>query len=366
MSPIPWWSRSRYPGELLETEWKERDGLTCCYPTYWSIPRATPIHAWGMYRSLFRHVAKVREEFKFDVILATWAYPDVVAAARIARELGVPLVAKVHGSDINELATFPRLRRQIRWALSEAHRVIAVSRALGDKLRELGVPEDRILVQPNAVNGERFSIRDVSVARAELGLPLGRKLIGFIGRLSHEKGLDLLLDAMAQLVRDGMDDTDLLVVGDGAESASLSRQARSLDLDARVRFVGSRLPAEVPHWLSACDVICLPSRREGCPNVVIEALASGRPVVGCRVGGVAELLDDRNGVLVEPESAGSLAAGVRTAFGRVWEPAALRETVPFLSWDAVARSVFTVLREAVDATRPAPRGSSAGARLPGP
>jgi glycosyltransferase involved in cell wall biosynthesis len=350
ISPLPWWSRLRYPAELFHAPWTTVNGITSCYPTYWSVPRLGSLHAWGMYHSLAGRVANLHREFDFDVILGTWAYPDVVAAARLARKFDVPFVAKVHGSDINEVARIAPIREQIREALSTAHRVIAVSAALAAKVRDLGVPAERIYVQHNAVDGARFVIRDAHSVRSKLGLPLDRKLVGFIGRLSREKGLDLLLDAMAALMKADAPPADLVVVGGGAEATALRQHAEALGLQEKVRFVGPRLPAEVPEWISACDVICLPSRREGCPNVLIEALASGIPVVGCRVGGVPELLDDENGVLVDPENVTALANGISAALRRHWQPAALRRSVRSLDWETVAVNVYGVLKDAVAAT----------------
>ncbi len=356
ISPLPWWLRLRQPAELTHAPWMNVDGIQSCYPTYWSLPRLAPLHAWGMYRSLLGRVTRLREEFEFDVILATWAYPDVAAAARIARAFRVPFVAKVHGSDVNALSQIKSIRGQMRDALSAAHRVIAVSAALGDKLHDLGVPRERIVVQHNAVDGARFMIRDAAPVRAKLGLPADRVLLGFVGRLSQEKGLDLLLESMAILVREGPPNVDLVVVGGGKEAESARQQADRLGLRGRVRFVGSGLPAEIPQWLSAFDYLCLPSRREGCPNVVLEALASGKPVVAFRVGGVPELLDERSGVLVEPENVAAFAAGIRAALKRTWDAGALRQSVPALGWESVAQTVVRLLEDAIRAREQLPHG----------
>ncbi len=100
--------------------------------------------------------------------------------------------------------------------------------------------------------------------------------------------------------------------------------------------------------MSACDLFCLPSDMEGCPNVVLEALASGRGVVASRVGGIPELVTDgKNGVLVPPRDPEALAAGLAAALGRVWDPASQRASVQYLSHDAVAAAYRTVLEEVV-------------------
>ncbi|HLV79914.1 MAG TPA: glycosyltransferase, partial [Chthonomonadaceae bacterium] len=124
-------------------------------------------------------------------------------------------------------------------------------------------------------------------------------------------------------------------------------RVRSLGLDGRILLPGRRPHAEVPDWISACDVYCLPSRREGCPNVVLEALASGRPVVATNVGGVPELLNAENGILVPSEDPAALAAGLRQALCRSWDPQTLRSSVECLSWDQVGKGYFQVLQAAM-------------------
>jgi glycosyltransferase involved in cell wall biosynthesis len=122
-----------------------------------------------------------------------------------------------------------------------------------------------------------------------------------------------------------------------------------------------RLHDEVPSWISACDVLCLPSRREGCPNVVLEALASGRPVVASRVGGVPEILSPESGVIVDPENPAALAQGISAALDRGWDPRSLRDCVECLSWDDVGRSYHRQLVESLRERHAAPAGSQARA-----
>jgi glycosyltransferase involved in cell wall biosynthesis len=359
LAPWPWWTRLRWPGDLLQAPRERWGDLQVEYPAYWSIPAVTPVHALGMALSLAGRVASLRREFPFEAILTAWAYPDAVAAAWIARREGVPLIATVLGSDINEAPRNPSLRFQIRRGLARAQRIVTVSEALAEAVARLGLPRDRIVVQHNGVDGEVFTIRDRAGARGRLGLSLDRQLIGYVGRLSHEKGVDVLIEAMSTLRGPGTG-ADLVVIGTGSFEASLRQRVAALGLADRIRLVGHKAHDELPHWLAAFDVLCLPSRREGCPNVVLEALAAGRPVVASRVGGVPELLHHENGILVAPERPGDLAAALGVALGRAWDPAALRATVPDLSWGEVART-YADLVEAVIAERAvAPAAATAG------
>ena len=140
-----------------------------------------------------------------------------------------------------------------------------------------------------------------------LGLPADRPLVGYVGNLAHKKGPDVLVAAMAELAKRSSREVDLAIIGAGAVEPALREQALALGVAGRVRFVGRKVHDEIPQWINVFDVFCLPSRREGCPNVVLEALASGRPVVASRVGGVPELLRKDNGLLVPPDRPAELA-----------------------------------------------------------
>jgi len=339
------WSMLRRPGDILVPRRESTSGLHAIVPAFFSIPGVTSVHALGMAASLHSSLQKLREEFRWDVIVAAWAYPDAVAAAQFARHWGTPLVTMVLGTDLNVVPDNFGVRPQIRWGLSRAARVVAVSRALSEVALELGVPRERLVVQHNAVDGERFKLRHREDARRSLALPPRRPTIGYFGNHRRVKGTDVLIEAMDHLVhRLGHANALLVLLGDGDLTAGLRARVKALGLDANVQFCGRKLHDEIPLWMSALDVFCLPSRKEGCPNVVLESLASGRPVVASRVGGVPEILDDRTGVLVPPEDPAALAAGIKRALERPWDAEALRASVEYLSWDAVGSRYSEMLK----------------------
>ena len=186
VAPIPWWSRIRHPNEWITAPQESHTGIDATFPTYWSVPRCPALHAHGMAGSLRSHICHLYGDFPFDIIFA-WAYPDAVAAAHLAREIGCPIVINVLGSDINEIARHPRLRKQITRALQQAQRTVAVSAALRERVVDLGIPPEKIVVQHNGVNGEQFTVRDRVEARCKLGLPLDCKLICYVGNFKLEK-----------------------------------------------------------------------------------------------------------------------------------------------------------------------------------
>lgn len=351
IAPVPWWTRTRRPGEWFVPPHERQTGIEATFPTYWSVPHVPVLHGRAMYASMRTHVAALRQSFPFDVILAAWSYPDAYAAARLAQEFRCPLVTKVLGSDINEIARHPALRRQIVWTLNHSYRTIAVSGALRQCVIDLGIPAEKVIMHHNGVNGEQFTLQDRYAMRRPLGLPEDRKLICYVGNFKPEKGVDLLIEAMGYLHESGRKDVDLVMVGGGPLEESLRARSRRLGLEDRIRFVGRRLHSEVPNWIAACDVFCLPSRREGCPNVVLEGLASGRPVVATAVGGVPELISASNGILTPSEDARALARGLNEALERQWDPQTLRASVESLSWEAISLTLRDVLAASLNPSR---------------
>jgi len=251
------------------------------------------------------------------------------------------------GSDINDLAQRPALRGRIREALLQASSVLAVSRGLRDRLVELGIPAERIVVQHNGVDGQRFILRDRLESRRRLGLSETLSNVCFVGNLVAEKGPDILIEAIGSPPLAAMSDAYVTFIGDGGLKESLLARATALGIRERVNFLGRVPPDEVALRISASDVLCLPSRREGCPNVVLESLASGRPVVAAAVGGVPELLHDGNGIMAPPDDPSALASAIVSALRREWDPAALRATVPSLSWDDMGQKLHTVISRAI-------------------
>lgn len=350
VSPAPWWRRVRRPHEWWTPPRDTVGELDAVYPTFWSIPGHPQLHGRGMYLSLRASIRRLRREFPFEVILAAWAYPDGVAAAHLAREMGVPLVTMVLGSDINELPRHPALRKQIREGLLYSRRIVAVSGALQQQLLQLEIPASRVVVQRNGVDGKTFRIRSQQEVRQHLGLDVSGPIVCYVGNLSPEKGVNVLLEAMLLLKTQGHSGITLLLVGDGTLESELKAFVEREGIEGQVRFCGRRPHAEIPDWISAADVLCLPSFREGCPNVVLEALASGRPVVASSVGGVPELLDDGTGALVPPGDREALAAALATALDRTWDPVALRNSVQYLSWNQFGLTLRDTLAAAIPAS----------------
>jgi teichuronic acid biosynthesis glycosyltransferase TuaC len=318
------------------------DGVDTFYMRQLYLPRVGLSVAMPLYLASllpFRGLAR-----RYDVILATWAYPDGCASVLFANALGKPSVVKVHGSDVNVVAKTAVARGVMRAVLPRADAMVTVSRALGHELEQVGVPGEKIHLVANGVDTQLFAPRDRDTARRELGVPKGRPLIVFVGRLEPQKGLGDLLEAFA-MVRKKRPDAILALIGDGVLAGEV-RAKRDAWGDALLA-PGARPLAEVARWMTACDVFTLPSWNEGTPNVVLEALASGRPAVGSRVGGIPDVLaDPRSGLLVPAKDPRALADALMVAIAKRWDAADVRACGPS-SWTESAAHLYDVLQRVV-------------------
>jgi glycosyltransferase involved in cell wall biosynthesis len=227
--------------------------------------------------------------------------------------------------------------RQIQWALRHAAGVIAVSRALADEVDALGARSAETLLLYNGVDRALFQPQERSAARRSLQLPAGRRSVLYVGNLKRDKGVVDLANAFAAIAP-RHPDVDLEVLGTGAARAELVQLRRRYRLDARIQLRGARQHEEVAAWLAACDLLCLPSHAEGVPNVVLEALAAGRPVVATRVGGIPEVVAESAGRLVAARDIEALSAALSDVLTRSWDPMTLSRGVPALGWaDNAAR-----------------------------
>jgi glycosyltransferase involved in cell wall biosynthesis len=267
---------------------------------------------------------------RFDVIDAHYFYPDGVAAARVADALGLPLVISARGSDINAVADIPFARRRMLEAATRAQALIAVSEALARKMVQIGMPSDRIHVLRNGVDTELFVPLSRVEARKRLGLNEEARWVVAVGNLVPEKGLDVLIRAVGAL-----GDTRLLIVGDGVLRKALRKRAQKL-APARIIFRGNMPQSELRYAYAAGDVLALPSLREGWPNVLLEAIACGTPVVASDVGGVPEILRDESaGVRVRSRTVEEWVDALRRALSADYSREALRRYAMQFGWDDV-------------------------------
>jgi len=353
---VPRWYR-RSQVRKVETV----EGLEVVHPRFVVVPKVEALSGLGYFFGAVGMLRRLKREQGRFLVHVHCAYPDAVGVALAARLLGLPYVVTAHGSDINVYAQKATLRPQVRWALKHSRAVIAVSRALADRIRTLlGAAAPVVAHIPCAgYDPAVFRPRPRAAQFDSLGLKPHHRVVLFVGHLVPIKGLPHLVDAWSVLRRQGQlgPDTRLVLVGDGPQRDALQHRIAAAALTDDVLLAGALPQTQVADWVAAASVLCLPSLNEGTPNVVVEALASGVPVVASRVGGVPELVQEGvNGHLVEPGSATSLADALHRALEAHWDPQAVRATVAGMTWTSLAQRNCDLLASAWS-TDPSPRPS---------
>ncbi len=351
ISPVPWYQMLRRHVQLPAMG----PIVSVSYPYFWYIPRTlAALRAIFLFLSTVRGIGRLRKTFDFDLIDAHFAYPDGFAAVLLGRWFRRPVCITLRGTII-QWSRRPLGRLLCNWAIRRAQQVVAVSHNLAERARQGGVPDHRVEVIANGVDGQRFRLVDRSAARRRLGLPEDGRLLVSVGHISPRKGFHRVIRSLPRVVQTCPDARLAIVGGRGAEqdnSAELHALVRDLGLADRVLFVGAQPPDGVALWLAAADAFVLASDFEGCPNVVLEAMACGRPVVATKVGDVERMVPAFSGILLDdPEDAGALAESLVAALTRGWDARRIRDHVSAQSWDDVAQRVAAQWLLAVETFR---------------
>lgn len=343
VAPVPWFpARAERWGNyarIARTPMRERrHEIDVLHPRYPLLPKvgmtlAPLLLALGA-RAAVQRV--LDEGFDFDVIDAHYLYPDGVAAALLARWFRRPLVMTARGSDVNLIARYTLPRSMMRWAAGQAVACIGVSGALIEAMRSAGIAAPQMHLMRNGVDLQRFRPLDRSNSRAVLGVA-GEPLLLSVGNLIPLKGHDLAIEAVA-LLRDSHPEAHLAIIGEGPERERLQRHAQAFGVAERVRLIGLVPNAELAAWYSAADLLLLASSREGWPNVLLEAMACGTPVIASRVGGVPEVCAaEVAGQVLAQRSAQAIAEAVHRAIERGTDRIAVRRYAESFGWEEISR-----------------------------
>lgn len=257
-------------------------------------------------------------------ILASWAYPDGVAAEKIAKKFNADFFLKVHGSDINMHASFPARANQIAKMANQANGILSVSQDLANKMVDIGIQKDKISVIYNGVNLDKFtpSLKNDSS---------DKPYILFIGNLKKEKGVMELLQAF-KIISKTHPTVMLSYIGGGAMLAELKNTAESLSIVDKVIFKGVLAHDMLPSILANAILLALPSYNEGVPNVVLESMACGVPVVATRVGGIPEVVTENTGYLANEITPEAIAKSLEMALDKQWNVNEIRQHAEQFNW----------------------------------
>lgn len=313
IAPVPWFpsTRARFGryADFARTPLLDiRSGIPVSYPRYLMIPAiGQRLAAASMAHAVLGYMRRNSTAIgAYDLIDGQYLYPDGVAAAKIAARLRCPYVLTARGSDVNVIAKNPAFQTAVLKAIEGASFTFTVSNTLRRSLIDLGCAPDRIICARNGVDTQLFHPVDQAAARKRLGISAARLIVS-VGNLVAEKRHALVIRALPRLTG-----TSYVIVGNGPERARLLRLAASERVADRVCILDTRPQVELVDVYAAADVLVLPSSREGWPNVLLEALACGTPVVASAVGGVADIVSSSiAGIVLESDSPDAFASAIK-------------------------------------------------------
>ncbi len=312
------------------------EGVQASYYEFPALPLLSrPFNGRILARTLMPDV----RAFRPDLVLGCFLYPDGYAAVKIARSLSVPVAVMSIGSDINRIGD-PVSAMLTRSVVREADFVLTVSGDLREKAIHLGALRERTRAIVNGCDLSVFHVKERDAARQKLGIESSVKAVLYVGRIDVRKGLRELVEstAMLKLVHPRL---HTYIVGQGPDIPILEKAIRGNRADESIHIIRGCEFNEVAEWMAAADVVTLPSYMEGCPNVVLEALACGRPVVASNVGGIPEILSDQCGRLVLPGHSVDLACALGAVLEREWDAGAI-SAEQSRSWEDVAAELLEV------------------------
>ena len=253
--------------------------------------------------SLIYKLVKLVKRYKIDIIMTNLFYADIMGAL-VGKLTRVKAVFTWEASPNSEWLIPRRLisyRLLIRWC----DKIISVSQDTANFLvNKRGVNPDKITVIPYGVDLDKYYLGNGHTVRRKLGLNDKNKVIGVVSRLHPQKGHAVLIEASSDIIKK-YPQTKFLIIGDGSYRSTLESLVKRKKLKEHYIFLGSR--DDIPELLQAIDIFTLPSYSEGLPNVVLEAMATQKPVVATSVGGIKEaVVNKETGLLVPPQDPVSL------------------------------------------------------------
>jgi len=321
------------------------DGIEVFHPIYFFSPKMFSfLSGFFCFFSIFATASKLIRKQKPDCIFATWAYPDGFAAILLGKVFSLPVFIKVHGSDIHSIQS-KIVEKLTVWSLQRAKKVFSVSNDLKHRMVKMGVAKNAIITVYNGVDLNVFYPHIKNKIREKYDIPPHLKVLLYVGNLEYVKGPDVLLDALRIIKQSqsGSSDFVLYFTGNGSLQSELQKRCRQYGMEKNICFYGKVAHADMAEWMNIADLLIVPSRNEGVPNVILEAMACELPVVATQVGGIPEVvLNGWTGLLVPSENLVKLASAINAALNTKWNYGAIAKQAEQFSWP---KNASVVIRE---------------------
>ncbi|RUP83391.1 glycosyltransferase family 4 protein [Alteromonas sp. KS69] len=330
--PVPWFIWLK---QVLVNGYRT-DKNTCLFPFFYVPKVMTSLHPLFLGISIVISVKPLLWLLSANRVIASWAYAEGVCAAFFKGLVGNKLIIESLGSDINALMTKPLHKRQMKWAFKKATFVTGKSQALVTAIHSHTSRVNAEVVY-NGVDFESFTLRSSPVfTSAEI------KLV-FIGSVIKTKGIFELIDAIALLKKQNCT-INLNLLGAGAQMKDLEERISQLGVADSVNLVGPIPHDSLMNFIHDSDALILPSYREGVPNVVMESLSTGTPVIVTKVGGIPEVVQENtNGVFINALSGEGVMEAILKAKNTEWQCNAIRASISHLTWANTAQHIQSLL-----------------------
>ena len=330
-------------------EWKTRfpqnpskpkgiENINVLYSGFFRPPRLKDNYweGWFAYKSVRKKIKKLIKNDK-TILHATWLFPEGRAAYLLNKEFKIPYIVTLMGSDVNYLDVNSKKYEYAKNIFNTASMITSVSQALFNtcERKHLPIKKDKSFLTHTVYETEKFNIYDKNKIREKLKLETEAKIIFFAGALRKLKNVDILIKSISDL-KGKFNNLKLLIAGTGFEEGNLKELVKRENLKNYVTFLGNLDAESLINYYNAADVFCLPSKNEGLPNVIIEALLCGTPVVASNVGELPFIIKEgKNGFLVEANSVNSLASKLLLALKQQWDRKYLRQSIDYLNTSAI-------------------------------
>jgi glycosyltransferase involved in cell wall biosynthesis len=355
VAPVGSYTKFKFRRKGKEVPPEEKiEGLVVYHPSFFYIPGLfKALDGIFLFLSSLLPLRRLRREFRYDFIDAHYGFPDGFAAVLLGRYFHVPVSITIRGNDVTLLPNFTMRRFFIKYALKHADLLITVSCGLKNAAFNLLREKKDIHVVMNSVDHVIFHPMNKLEARKKLSIQLEEKIILSVGALIRRKGFQYLIEAAARIIDDTKEVVKIYIVGGtGGERSykdTLAAHVTDLGLKERVVFWGPAVHKDLVYLYNSADLFCLFSEREGCPNVLMEAIACGLPAVVS--GGWADkemIPDDDVGYIAQSTDAKELERLIRKGLERTWDREKIRAFSLENSWENVGGKTMELFRAVAD------------------
>ena len=368
INPIPWFPFSgklkRYQNFKDIPKIETKFGIKIYHPRFLIIPKYFKFFDSLSYFIAALPVAlKIEKHFKFDVIDLHWTYPDILSGKLFSMIFKKKWMVTVRGMralniyfDISQNRFFEEVSfRQaiLKKFLPESDNVIVLSQELRQTCLSFGVVSEKIKIISNGVDATCFYSIDKSIAREQIGVPHRGKILLTVGNLTHGKGIDRVLNGLKDLQRKHGPIIYYIAGSSGAAgdyTRELEKTIISLGLNDNVVFLGQINHSQLVYWYNAADIFCLPSRSEGCPNVLMEALSCGCPSVSTNVGMVSEILVQNEMGQLSENNGNDFIHALDTALSNSYDRQHIAKRMEIHTWEQCGRRILREYKSLVKTT----------------